>query len=385
MIQVADRIADVKEYYFSKKLDEIRSMVAEGKDIINLGIGSPDLPPAQEVADELIKSASNTSNHAYQAYRSIPQLREAIAGFYHNHYSVDLDPATEILPLLGSKEGVMYISMAFLNAGDTILVPNPGYPAYKTAAEMMGAKVVFYDLKEESGWVPQFDKIDSKVLEEAKLMWVNYPNMPTGKKANGEIFESLAQFAVDHNILVVNDNPYSFILNDNPLSLLSVEGSKENCLELNSMSKAFNMAGWRVGMVSGRKEYIDAILRVKSNVDSGMFRPVQDAAVKALNLPKTWFDSVNEEYAERRVLAEEILDILDCYHDADQSGMFLWARIPEGRKSEEFVDEVLHDKHVFITPGTVFGTNGEGYIRISLCSSKEMFKKVIKRLEAVEA
>lgn len=279
----------------------------------------------------------------------------------------------------------MYISMAFLNAGDTVLIPNPGYPAYKTAAEMMGAKVVNYDLTEHNNWTPDFDGLDPQVLSEAKLMWVNYPNMPTGKKANRDILEKISGFAVKHNILVVNDNPYSFILNDNPMSLLSVEGSKENCLELNSMSKAFNMAGWRVGMVSGRKEYIDAILRVKSNVDSGMFRPVQDAAVKALQLPKEWFVSVNKEYRVRRVLAEEILDILGCPHDAEQSGMFMWARVPNGRKSEEFVDEILQDKHVFITPGTVFGTNGEGYIRISLCSTPEVFNKVIDRLESVKA
>ncbi|MCV9386356.1 pyridoxal phosphate-dependent aminotransferase [Reichenbachiella ulvae] len=385
MIKVADRIAEVKEYYFSKKLDEIRGMVADGKDVINLGIGSPDLPPADEVAEELIRSASDATNHAYQSYRSIPELRAAIADFYHTHYQVDLDPASEILPLLGSKEGVMYISMAFLNPGDTVLIPNPGYPAYKTAAEMMGAKVVFYDLKEENGWVPRFDHIDGQVVKDAKLMWVNYPNMPTGKKANQEILESLVEFANENEVLVINDNPYSFILNDNPLSLLSVEGSKESCLELNSMSKAFNMAGWRVGMVSGRREYIDAILRVKSNVDSGMFRPVQDAAVKALKLPKDWFDTINKEYQERRLLAERLLDTLGCSHDEEQSGMFLWAKIPAGRGSEEFVDEILQDKHVFITPGTVFGSNGEGYIRISLCSTQEVLTKALGRLEAVKA
>ncbi|MFY0627404.1 MAG: aminotransferase class I/II-fold pyridoxal phosphate-dependent enzyme [Reichenbachiella sp.] len=385
MIQVADRISEVKEYYFSKKLDEIRGMIAKGHDVINLGIGSPDLPPAQEVADQLIESTKDTSKHAYQSYRSIPELRQAIGGFYKTHYNVELDPTTEILPLLGSKEGVMYISMAFLNAGDTVLVPNPGYPAYRTAAEMMGAKVVFYDLTEENGWTPQFDQIDPEVLASAKMMWVNYPNMPTGKKADKSVFENLSMFAQKHNILVVNDNPYSFILNDNPMSMLSVEGSMENCIELNSMSKAFNMAGWRVGMVSGRKEYIDAILRVKSNVDSGMFRPVQDAAVKALQLPTSWFESINEEYRGRRVLAEQILDVIGCAHDPEQSGMFIWAKIPAGRMSEEFVDEILHGHNVFITPGTVFGSNGEGYLRISLCSTTEVFNKVLLRLETVKA
>ncbi|WP_109829803.1 pyridoxal phosphate-dependent aminotransferase [Reichenbachiella versicolor] len=385
MIEVADRISEVKEYYFSKKLDEIRGMIAAGHDVINLGIGSPDLPPAEEVAQQLIDSAKDTSKHAYQSYRSIPELRQAIADFYIGHYEVELNHVTEILPLLGSKEGVMYISMAFLNPGDTVLVPNPGYPAYKTAAEMMGANVVFYDLTEKTGWLPNFQDIDSEIIESAKLMWVNYPNMPTGKKADEKIFESIAAFAKENEILVVNDNPYSFILNDNPISLLSVGGSKENCLELNSMSKAFNMAGWRVGMVCGRQEYIDAILRVKSNVDSGMFRPIQDAAIKALQLPYSWFESINAEYQERRKLAEQILGVLGCGYDEEQSGMFMWAKIPEGRKSEEFVDEILHDKHVFITPGTVFGTNGEGYLRISLCSKIEVFNEVIGRLTAVNA
>lgn len=380
MIQVADRISEVKEYYFSKKLDEIRGMIAEGHKVINLGIGSPDLPPADEVANQLIESTKDTAKHAYQAYRSIPELRQAIADFYGAHYGVQLDPIAQVLPLLGSKEGVMYISMAFLNPGDTILVPNPGYPAYKTAAEMMGAKIVFYDLKEETNWLPDFEGIDAQVLADAKMMWVNYPNMPTGKKASKEVFEDLADFAKKNQILVINDNPYSFILNNNPMSLLSVEGSMENCLELNSMSKAFNMAGWRVGMVCGRQEYIDAILRVKSNVDSGMFRPIQDAAIKALQLPTSWFDEINAEYKQRRVLAEKILDILGCEHDEEQSGMFMWAKIPTGRKSEEFIDEILQDKHVFITPGTVFGSNGEGYLRISLCSKVEVFNEVIDRL-----
>ena len=385
MIQVADRIAEVKEYYFSKKLDEIREMIAAGHDVINLGIGSPDLPPAVEVAEQLIESTKDTSKHAYQSYRSIPELRKAIAGFYANHYDVQLDPASQVLPLLGSKEGVMYISMAFLNPGDTILIPNPGYPAYKTAAEMMGAKIVFYDLKEDTNWLPNFDQLAPDILKDAKMMWVNYPNMPTGKKADRQVFEKLAAFAKEYEILVINDNPYSFILNNNPLSLLSAEGSLENCLELNSMSKAFNMAGWRVGMVCGRQEYIDAILRVKSNVDSGMFRPIQDAAIKALQLPKAWFEGINAEYKERRKLGEKILDILGCEHDAEQSGMFLWAKIPSGRKSEEFVDELLNDKYVFITPGTIFGTNGEGYLRISLCSKLEVFNEVINRLTTVNA
>lgn len=385
MIKVANRIAEVKEYYFSKKLDEIREMNARGCNVLNLGIGSPDLPPASQVTNRLIASASKPDTHAYQSYRSIPELRGAISEFYGRHFGVELDSNKQILPLLGSKEGVMYISMAFLNPGDTVLIPNPGYPAYKTAAEMMGAKAYSFDLREEGDWFPDLEHIDESVLASAKMMWVNYPNMPTGQKATPALFEKLARFAVKHNILVVNDNPYSFILNDNPLSLLSAPGAMENCLELNSMSKAFNMAGWRVGMVCGRSEYVDAILRVKSNVDSGMFKPVQEASVEALNLPKTWFEEVNAEYTERRLKAEKILDILNCTYDENQSGMFMWAKIPHGRRSEEFIEEILQERYVFITPGTVFGSNGEGYIRISLCSNKEMFNTAIERLEMVKA
>lgn len=385
MIKVANRIADIKEYYFSKKLDEIREMIVEGHKVLNLAIGSPDLPPDKEVTDQLIKSAQDTSKHAYQAYRSIPALREAMAKFYKEHYNVLLDPTSEILPLLGSKEGIMYISMAFLNEGDTVLVPNPGYPAYNTAAQMMGANVVYYNLTDTNDWLPNFDEIDRQVLADAKIMWVNYPNMPTGRRAEKAVFEKLSRFGIDHNILIINDNPYSFILNENPTSLLSIDKSKENCLELNSLSKAFNMAGWRVGMVSGRKEYIDAILRVKSNVDSGMFRAVQDAAVKALELPMSWFDVINKEYLERRKLVEEILDVLGCSYDPKQLGMFMWAKIPVGRGSEEFVDEILQEKHIFMTPGTVFGSNGEGFMRISLCSTTEMFSEALNRLKTVKA
>lgn len=385
MIEVANRIAEVKEYYFSKKLDEIREMNSRGCDVLNLGIGSPDLPPAKQVTDKLVDSASQANTHDYQSYRSIPELRDAIGKFYRRHYNVNLNSGTEILPLLGSKEGVMYISMAFLNPGDTVLIPNPGYPAYKTAADMMGANVVNFDLKEENNWFPDLESLDTKVLASAKMMWVNYPNMPTGQKASKELFEQLAAFAQKHNILVVNDNPYSFILNDHPMSLLSAPVAKENCLELNSMSKAFNMAGWRVGMVCGREEYVNAILRVKSNVDSGMFRPVQEASVEALNLPDSWFEDVNLEYAQRRKLAERILDILGCTYDSKQSGMFMWAKIPADRQSEEFIEEILQERFVFITPGTIFGSNGEGYIRISLCSNKEMFNTAIDRLEMVKA
>jgi aspartate/methionine/tyrosine aminotransferase len=312
-------------------------------------------------------------------------LRAAIASFYDKHYGVALDSENEILPLLGSKEGIMYFSMAFLNPGDTVLVPNPGYPAYKTAAEMMGANVVLYDLKEENNWYPVLEDIGEEILAAAKIMWVTYPNMPTGQKATIELYERLVSFSQEHNVLVVNDNPYSFILNDEPMSLLSVPGALQNCMELNSMSKAFNMAGWRVGMVSGRKEYIDSILRVKSNVDSGMFKPVQDAAAVALNAEDTWFDGNNVEYAERRKLAEDIMTAIDCTFDPDQRGMFVWARIPSGLTSEELVEDILQSQNIVITPGTVFGSNGEGYVRISLCSSQEVFKQALSRLVAVNA
>jgi len=380
MIEIADRIAGIQEYYFSKKLEEIRKMKASGCEVINLGIGSPDMAPAKEVTDALVSSATKADTHAYQPYRSIPALREAMAGFYSKHYHVDLDPDSEVLPLLGSKEGIMFISMAFINPGDIVLVPNPGYPAYETAAKMMGAEVVHFDLKSENQWYPKLNEIDQASLKKAKIMWINYPNMPTGQKANVEVFEELARFAKANELLLINDNPYSMILNDEPRSLLASRSCQSNCIELNSMSKAFNMAGWRVGMVCGRSEYIDAILRAKSNMDSGMFRPVQEASISALKLSNEWFESLNKEYKNRRVLAETILDKLDCTFDTEQSGMFIWARIPDGFTSENFVDQLLQENHVFVSPGTVFGTNGEGYIRISLCSEKHVFHQVIQRL-----
>ncbi len=381
MIQTANRLNSVQEYYFSRKLEEIRQMNAAGKDVINLGIGSPDLAPAPAVTDALSQSAANPKNHGYQSYRSIEELRVAIAEFYNQHFGVNLNPKTEILPLLGSKEGVMYISMAFLNPGDTVLIPNPGYPAYEAVAKMIEANPVRYNLNKDNSWAPDLASIDSETRKKAKIMWVNYPNMPTGADGSKEIFDNLIQFGKENNILICNDNPYSFILNDTPKSILAQDSAKEHCLELNSMSKAFNMAGWRVGMVSGHQEYIDAILKVKSNVDSGMFKPVQEAAIAALQLSSDWIAENNVVYKKRKAKAAELLHTIGCEFDENQVGMFLWATNPAGRQSEEFIEEILQKAHVFITPGTIFGSNGEGFVRVSLCSTEEKFSESIARIK----
>ncbi|MFT7034456.1 MAG: LL-diaminopimelate aminotransferase [Cyclobacteriaceae bacterium] len=383
MIKTADRLNSVQEYYFSRKLEEIRQMNLAGKDVINLGIGSPDLAPAEEVIQSLHSSASKHNSHGYQSYRSIEELRVAIADFYQNHFSVVLDPKTEILPLLGSKEGVMYISMAFLNPGDIVLVPNPGYPAYDAVSKMIEANPVRYDLLEENNWAPDLKNIDKKILDKAKIMWVNYPNMPTGAAGSKQIFDELIDFGKKHDILICNDNPYSFILNDQPMSILEQDEKLENCIELNSLSKAYNMAGWRVGMVSGNKEYINAILKVKSNVDSGMFKPVQEAAITALGLSKEWIAENNVIYGKRKKLAQELLETIGCQFDEKQVGMFVWATNPKGRESEYFIDEILQKANVFVTPGTIFGTNGEGFVRVSLCATEEKFRESIDRIKKV--
>ncbi|MEQ6120940.1 aminotransferase class I/II-fold pyridoxal phosphate-dependent enzyme [Reichenbachiella sp. MALMAid0571] len=384
MIQTADRLNSVQEYYFSRKLEEIRQMNAAGKDVINLGIGSPDLAPADSVVDALSASAHNKNSHGYQSYRSIEELRIAIADFYKTHFNVSLDPKTEILPLLGSKEGVMYISMAFLNPGDTVLIPNPGYPAYEAVAKMIEAKPARYNLLKDNNWAPDLKNIDPEVVKNARIMWVNYPNMPTGADGSKQIFQDLIDFGKENNILICNDNPYSFILNDAPKSILEQDENKEYCLELNSLSKAYNMAGWRVGMVSGNKDYINAILKVKSNVDSGMFKPVQEAAIVALSLSKEWIAENNVVYKRRKQIAQELLDIIGCTYNESQVGMFVWANNPEGRESEEFIDEILQKANVFITPGTIFGSNGEGFVRVSLCSTEEKFRESIDRIKKAQ-
>ena len=380
-VNPASRMNLVQEYYFSTKLKQIAEMRASGIDVLNLGIGSPDLPPSSETISALAESAQKPQNHAYQSYVGIPALREAMAGFYQNAYGVSLNPANEILPLIGSKEGIMHISMAYLEAGNEVLVPNPGYPTYRAASLLTGATVVDYDLSEGNGWLPDLKELAKKNLSKVKLMWVNYPHMPTGAKATKGFFEELRDFASTHNILIVNDNPYSFILNDDPQSMLAVEGMKEVALELNSLSKSHNMAGWRMGMLMGKAEFISPVLRFKSNMDSGMFLPLQMAAVQALQNDKSWFESLNETYRKRQQKVFEMMQLLDCQYDATQTGMFVWAKIPVNYASGfALSDEILEKTGIFITPGGIFGTAGDGYIRTSLCAEVSVFEAAIMRI-----
>jgi aspartate/methionine/tyrosine aminotransferase len=382
-ISTADRLNGIGEYYFSQKLREIEELNKQGKQIINLGIGSPDLPPHQDVIEVLNEEAAKTTNHAYQSYKGSPVLRNAIADFYKNWYSVNLDPNTEILPLIGSKEGIMHICMTYLNAGDEVLIPNPGYPTYSSAVKLAGGKCVYYDLKEENNWEPDFSSLKSQDLSKAKLMWINYPHMPTGKLPTKELFQNIVAFGKENNILICHDNPYSFILNEQPMSLLSVEGAKDVAIELNSLSKASNMAGWRVGMLAGAKERIEEILRFKSNMDSGMFLPLQLAAAKALNLGKDWYGELNKVYSERKQHVLQILSELNCSFDQAQVGLFIWAKIPDKYKDGyELSDEVLYNKNVFLTPGGIFGSNGNQYIRISLCAKAEVIKEALQRIKS---
>ncbi len=381
MIEIANRFKTVKEYYFSVKLQEIAKMRAEGKNVLNLGIGSPDLAPDESTVNSLVTSAKQNTNHSYQPYRSGAELREAMSAFYQKTYDVTINSHNEILPLLGSKEGIMYISLAFLNPGDEVLVPNPGYPAYNAITNLIGANVKTFDLLEENDWLPDFDALENKDLSKVKLMWVNYPNMPTGTNSSKVLFKNLIAFGKKHNILIINDNPYSLVLNDTPQSILQEDADKEYVLELNSLSKSFNMAGWRVGMVAGHKQYINAIVQAKSNVDSGMFLPVQKAAAKALSLPQEWHNERNEVYAKRREVALELLSHLDCTVTHNQVGMFLWAKIPARIDTvRAFIDEILQKTHVFLTPGEIFGSNGNRFIRLSLCSTEQDFKLAIERI-----
>ena len=381
MIAPANRLSSVKEYYFSRKLKEISEMQAEGKNILNLGIGNPDLPPSEETLKALHKNSAQADKHGYQSYSGNPNLRKAFVDWYERHFMVRLHPDKETLPLIGSKEGIMHISMAFVNPGDGVLVPDPGYPAYKSVADLVGAKVYIYNLKEENNWLPDFDELEQMNLENIKLMWINYPNMPTGAKADYKDLEKIVNFGIKHKILIVNDNPYSFILNNRPVSIFNVPQAKKIALELNSLSKSHNMAGWRIGVVIGNENYISNILKVKSNVDSGMFLPLQLAAVEALNSPQSWYDNLNTEYSKRRKIAEEIMNVLQCNFDKKQSGMFLWAKIPEGYKnSYEFSDYLLYNYHLFITPGGIFGKNGEQFIRISLAGNFDNLKIALERL-----
>lgn len=381
MIEVADRFKTVKEYYFSTKLQEIARMREEGMSVLNLGVGSPDLPPAKSTINTLVEASHHPSNHAYQAYRSSFELRNAMATFYQDLYGVSLKPTKEILPLLGSKEGIMYISLAFLNPGDEVLVPNPGYPAYGAISNIVGAKVTEYDLIESNNWLPDFEALEKLDLSKFKLMWVNYPNMPSGTQGSTQLFAKLVEFAKRNRILVINDNPYSLVLNDSPQSILEIEEAKEHVLELNSLSKSFNMSGWRVGMVLGKGKYINAILQAKSNVDSGMFLPVQKAASEALLLPREWHNERNAIYTKRKSLGLELISQLGCTISTNQVGMFLWAKIPDNFKhGRELVDKLLDEAHVFVTPGEIFGSNGDNYIRVSLASPREDFLEAINRV-----
>jgi LL-diaminopimelate aminotransferase len=381
MIETSKRLEGIGEYYFSQKLREIDELNKQGKSIINLGIGSPDLPPHPDVIKTLQDESAKPNVHAYQSYKGSPVLRKAMSDWYKKWYQVDLNPDSEILPLIGSKEGIMHICMTYLNKGDEVLVPNPGYPTYRTAVMLAGGKCRDYKLREKNNYAPDFDKLSKKGLKKVKLMFVNYPQMPTGQLPSRELFEKLVAFGKENDMLIIHDNPYSFILNENPMSLLSVEGAKECVIELNSLSKSHNMAGWRVGMLCGAKERIDEVLRFKSNMDSGMFLPVQLAAAKALTLDKDWHDEVNRIYNERRLKMFELLQLLNCKFSNEQAGLFVWAKIPSKYKDcYELSDDVLYNSNVFITPGGIFGDSGDKYVRVSLCATVEKLEEALKRL-----
>jgi aspartate/methionine/tyrosine aminotransferase len=381
-VTTSTRLEGIGEYYFSQKLREIEELNKQGKNIINLGIGSPDLPPHPDVVKVLQEEAEKSNTHAYQSYKGSPVLRNAIAAWYARWYGVTINPDTEVLPLIGSKEGIMHICMTYLNEGDEVLIPNPGYPTYSSAVKLAGGKAVPYEMKEENNWEPDFAALEQMDLRKVKLLWVNYPHMPTGQLPTVALFEKIVAFGKKHNILVCHDNPYSFILNETPMSLLSVEGAKEVVIELNSLSKSQNMAGWRVGMLCAAKERIEEILRFKSNMDSGMFLPVQLAAAKALSLGKDWYDDINAIYTARREKVFELLQLLNCECSKDQVGLFVWAKIPATyQNGYELSDEVLYNAHVFITPGGIFGSAGNGYIRVSLCGSIEKFEEAIARIK----
>ena len=382
-IQPAERLGLVQEYYFSRKLKEVAQLNAEGRDIISLAIGSPDMPPSDQTVERLCEVARRPDAHGYQPTMGTPELRQAMAGFYNRWYGVALDPAREILPLIGSKEGILHITLAFVNPGDAVLVPNPGYPTYTSLSKILGARIINYNLLEDNGWQPDFDELEQMDLSGVRLMWTNYPNMPTGGNARRETYERLVDFARRRNIVVVNDNPYSFILNDNPLSLLQVEGAKDCCIELNSMSKSHNMPGWRVGLCATNATFISWILKVKSNIDSGTFRGLQLAAAEAYANDDSWHQKANiETYGRRRAIAEEIMRTLGCTYDPAQVGMFLWGRIPVRYADvEDLTDAVLHQARVFITPGFIFGSNGRRYVRISLCAKDDKMREALERIK----
>jgi aspartate/methionine/tyrosine aminotransferase len=379
-IEPAGHIKRISEYYFSVKLAEVAKMNAEGKNIISLGVGAPDKMPSQETIETLCDTACRPDVHAYQPYSGVPELRKAYAGWYKKFYNVDLS-TDEVLPLIGSKEGILHVSMTFLNFGDSVLVPNPGYPTYRSVSELLRANVIEYDLLEKNEWLPDFDALEKLDLTRVKLMWVNYPNMPTGKNASLALFEKLVAFGKKHGIVICHDNPYSFILNDRPMSILSVQGAKDICIELNSLSKSHNMSGWRMGLLTSNPEFVRWVLKAKSNIDSGQFKPMQLATVAALQNTREWHDEMNRIYAERRLWAEKIMDLLNCKYDKSQVGLFVWGKLPESVvSSKDFIDDILYNARVFITPGVIFGSNGEGYIRISLGASVEKMEEAYNRI-----
>ena len=380
-MKAAKRLDTVQEYYFSTKLREVARLAAAGKPIINMGIGSPDLQPPVKVLEAIQGSLMDVNAHKYQSYQGLPELRNAISNFYKDKFKVIANPDDEVLPLMGSKEGIMHISMAFLNEGDKVLIPNPGYPTYTSVTKLVGAVPLFYDLNASNNWQPNFEELEQQNLTDVKIMWVNYPHMPTGTKALKETFKKLIAFGNKHQILIINDNPYSFILNDTPMSILEVEGAKEIALELNSLSKTFNMAGWRVGMLLGNATHIKEVLKVKSNMDSGMFYGIQKGAIEALKCSNMWFVTLNNVYQQRRNLVWKLADALNCTYDKKATGLFVWAKLPPFVKSEEYIDLILKNHHIFITPGTIFGSKGEGYIRFSLCASTEVIEQAIARVK----
>lgn len=382
IVSPSNRVAKVETYYFATKLAEIARLNKEGSDIINLGIGSPDLSPPLEVIDTLKEELGNPLAHKYQSYKGLEELRSSFAGFYSTHFGVGINHDTEVLPLIGSKEGIMHISMAFLNDGDQVLIPDPGYPTYASATKLAGGIPISYNLKNENKWLPNFEELEATDLSQVKIMWINYPHMPTGQVANKAFYQDLVAFANRHNILICHDNPYSFILNENPMSIFQVEGAKDCSLELMSLSKTYNMAGWRIGAVLGQKEYIDAIMRFKSNMDSGMFRPLQIAACQALSQKQEWYDHINTIYKRRRKKVWQIMDLLEVEYDKSAVGLFVWGRPKVSKDIKQWVDAILYDAKVFITPGFIFGKNGTDYIRIALCTDEDTLDIVINRIEA---
>ncbi len=380
-IKPADRVAEIKEYYFSRKLAEVAKLNAEGRDIVSLGIGGPDRPPHPSVIATLAETASRPDAHGYQPNKGTPSLRRAYAGFYKRHYDVVLDPDSEVLPLIGSKEGILHVSLAFLNPGDGVLVPNPGYPTYTSGSKLVGAKIHYYDLKPENGWEPDFEALEKMPLDGVKLMWVNYPHMPTGAPASPELYRRIIDFGRRHGIVIVHDNPYSFILNPEPISILQTPGAKEIAIEMNSLSKSHNMPGWRMAMLASNPEFVNWIVKVKSNVDSGQYLPMMKAAERAMELEQDWIEDVNQHYSRRRKIAEKIMTALECKFDPAQRGLFLWGRLPEEvEEVEQFTDAILYEARVFVTPGFIFGSNGERYIRISLCANEERLEEALKRI-----